>query len=146
MCVYVDIYVYIYIYLHTNVCGKHISFTRHDTRLGRGSHQRKLYDIQLFFKGNVNSSTSQTQRVRSWWTVPIEKVLHHCLNRIEYLVSTRPRVYIDSLWIFCCLTPRLPKQLVFCGPFFLVAGRMRFTSLVPKAFPKSKSSRFLRRE
>lgn len=137
----------IYIYICTQTYAVNISPSQ-DMTPGweRGSHQRKLYDIQLFFKGNVNSSTSQTQRVRSWWTVPIEKVLHHCLNRIEYLVSTRPRVYIDSLWIFCCLTPRLPKQLVFCGPFFLVAGRMRFTSLVPKAFPKSKSSRFLRRE
>ena len=75
LCVYIDIYVYIYIYIYicTQTFAVNISPSQ-DMTPGweRGSHQRKLCDlcdIQLFFK----------QRVCSWWTVPIEKVLHHCL-------------------------------------------------------------------
>lgn len=51
MCVYVDIYVYIYIYLHTNVCGKHISFTRHDTRLGKRFASKKAVWYSTILQG-----------------------------------------------------------------------------------------------
>ena len=59
----------------------------------------------------------------------------------EYLIDSP-----FSMDLFGLLPTRkkLPKHLYFVA-LFCLAGRMRFTSLVPKAFPKSKSSRFRNR-
>ena len=153
LCVYIDIYIYmiypyIYIYLHANVCGKHISFTRHDTRLGKRFASKKAVWYSTILQGkcvffhipNKGSAVDGRCPLKTFFIIACCKAESNWVFDI-YKTKGVYRFSLDLL----LPNPRLPKQLVFCGPFFLVAGRIRFTSLVPKAFPKSKSSRFLRR-
>ena len=121
---------------------KHISFTRHDPRLGkRFASKNSSREMCVLPRPKHKGSAVDGQ-------CPLKKffIIACCKAESNWVfdIYKTKGVYRFSLDL---LLPNSGSQATrILRPFFLVAGRMRFTSLVPKAFPKSKSSRFLRRE